>query len=167
MAGDGATTMLAQARNALLQGDFAQAAQIAERVGRADPQTAEAWFVLGMALAETGHIGHALGQVQRAVDLMPGNAEYTAQLARLLIQLQRDAQARDVVAHAATLPTDDALVLDTIGCAMARLGAMAQRCRCLNAQCRRSPMCCRSGSTMPAAWDFSARRPRRQTSTKR
>ncbi len=122
MAGDGATTMLAQARNALLQGDFAQAAQIAERVGRADPQTAEAWFVLSMALAETGHIGHALGQVQRAVDLMPGNAEYTAQLARLLIQLQRDAQARDVVAHAATLPTDDALVLDTIGCAMARLG---------------------------------------------
>ena len=54
MAGDGATTMLAQARNALFQGEFAQAAQIAERVGRADPQTAEAWFVLGMALAETG-----------------------------------------------------------------------------------------------------------------
>jgi len=122
MEGADAATPLVQARSALERGDFAGAAKIAERIGRGNPQAAEAWFIVGMALAETGHVGNALGLVQRAVDLVPGNAEYSAQLARLLIQLQRDAQARDVVARAATLPTDDPLVLDTIGCVMARLG---------------------------------------------
>jgi len=50
---------LAQARSALASGDFSRAAQIAEQVGRADPQAAEAFLILGMALAETGHVGHA------------------------------------------------------------------------------------------------------------
>jgi tetratricopeptide (TPR) repeat protein len=122
MDGVGATNALAQARSALAGGDFPRAAQISEQVARAMPAAAEAWFILGMALAETGHVGHALAQVQRAVDLVPDNAEYTAQLARLLIQLHRDAQARVVAARAATLPTDDPMVLDTIGCVMARLG---------------------------------------------
>ena len=105
-----------------MRGDFARAAQIAEQVGLADPGRAEAHFVLGLALAETGHAGHALGRVQRSAELAPDNAEYAAQLARLLIQLQRDAQARDVATHACTLPTDDPMVLDTIGCVLARLG---------------------------------------------
>jgi tetratricopeptide (TPR) repeat protein len=122
MDGGGAAPALAQARSALVRGDFPDAAKIAEQVARSNPRAAEAWFILGMALAETGHIGKALGQVQRAVDLLPDNAEYCAQLARLLVQLQRDAQARDVAACAAVLPTDDPLVLDTIGCVLARLG---------------------------------------------
>ena len=118
----GAMAALAQARNALAGGEFPRAAQIAEHVGRTIPHLAEAWFILGMALAETGHMRHALDQVQRAVDLSPDTAEYGAQLARLLIQLHRDGQARVVAARAATLPSDDPLVLDTIGCVMARLG---------------------------------------------
>ncbi|WP_353230053.1 sulfotransferase [Novosphingobium sp.] len=113
---------LVAARLALGTGDFARAAQIAEGLARADPALAEARFVLGVALAETGHMVHALGQVQRAADLAPDNAEYAAQLARLLIQLQRDQAARDAAVLAMALPTDDPLVLDTLGCVLARLG---------------------------------------------
>lgn len=113
---------LAQARRALTDGDFARAAQIAEQVGRAQPQAAEAFFVMAMALAETGHVTHALGQVRKAAELAPDNAEYCAQWARLLIQLQRDAEARTIANRARALPSDDPLVLDTIGCVLARLG---------------------------------------------
>lgn len=113
---------LVEARAALASGDFARAARLAEQVGRADPLAAEAHFILGMALAETGHVGHALGQVQRATELAPDKAEYAAQLARLLIQLQRDVLAREAATRASALVTDDPLVLDTIGCVLARLG---------------------------------------------
>jgi len=113
---------LAEARSALAQGDFARAARIAEQAGRANPLAADAYFVMAMALAETGHAGHALGRVQRAVELDPDNAEYLAQLARLLILLQRDVQARVAATRACALAPDDPLVLDTIGCVLARLG---------------------------------------------
>ena len=114
--------LLADARLALARGDFARAARIAEQAGRADPLAADAYFVMAMALAETGHAAHALGRVQRAVELDPDNPEYLAQLARLLILLQRDAQARLAAARASALAPGDALVLDTIGCVLARLG---------------------------------------------
>ena len=114
--------MLTEARRALAQGDFARAARIAEQAGKADPHSAEPHFVMAMALAETGHAAHALGRVQRAVELAPDNAEYAAQNARLLILLQRDAEARVAATRAAALAPDDPLVLDTIGCVLARLG---------------------------------------------
>lgn len=79
--------LLADARLALAQGDFARAARIAEQAGRAEPLAADAYFVMAMALAETGHAAHALGRVQRAVELDLDNAEYLAQPARLLILL--------------------------------------------------------------------------------
>jgi tetratricopeptide (TPR) repeat protein len=113
---------LTHARRALAQGDFARAAQIAEHIGRADPASAEAAFIMAMALAETGHVKPALGLVERAATLAPGVAEYHAQHARLSIQLQRDAAARAAAARAVALEPDDPLVLDTIGCVLARLG---------------------------------------------
>lgn len=113
---------LTAARRALAQGDWASAARIAEQVARADPRVAEAHFVLGMALAETGHAGHALGRIEAAVALAPDTAEYRAQLARLLILLRRDGEARMAAQDAARLASDDPLVLDTIGCVLARLG---------------------------------------------
>ena len=113
---------LIAARAALASGDFARAARLAEHVGRADPLAAEAHFLLGMALAETGHAGHALGRVQQAAELEPDCTEYAAQLARLLIQLQRDGLARAVATRAVALGSDDPIVLDTIGCVLARLG---------------------------------------------
>ncbi|WP_428332934.1 tetratricopeptide repeat-containing sulfotransferase family protein [Novosphingobium sp.] len=117
-----ADSALTDARRALAQGDFARAARMAEAAGRADPRSAEPYFIMAMALAETGHVAHALGRVQRAVALDPDNAEYRAQDARLLILLQRDAEARVAATRAVALGSEDPLVLDTIGCVLARLG---------------------------------------------
>jgi len=113
---------LAEARAALRRGDFPRSAQIAENLGKAHPDQAEAWFILGMALSETGHAAHALGRIERAVALAPGNAEYLAQQARLLVLLRREDDARAAAAAASCAGSSDPLVLDTIGCVQARLG---------------------------------------------
>ena len=113
---------LAEARAALVRGDFPRAARLAENLGKAHPDQAEAWFILGMALSETGHVAHALGQIERAVALAPGNAEYLAQQARLLVLLRREDEARAAAAAATRADSSDPLVLDTIGCVQARLG---------------------------------------------
>jgi chemotaxis protein methyltransferase WspC len=76
----------AEARAALEQGDFPRAARIAENLGKAQPNDAEAWFILGVALSETGHANHALGRIERAVALSPDNAEYLAQQGRPLVR---------------------------------------------------------------------------------
>lgn len=113
---------LVRAREALARGDPAMAARLAEAVARRNPAAAEARFLLGMALVETGHAGHALGQIEQAARLEPGQAEYAVQRARVLSQLQRDADARAAAHAAMALPVDDPLVLDTLGCVLARLG---------------------------------------------
>ena len=115
-------TPLINARAALTKGDFPTAARLAEPITQTHPTTAEAHFILGMALAETGHVAHALGRVAQATTLSPTTAEYAAQHARLLILLRRDADAATAATRAAALPSDDPLVLDTIGCVHARLG---------------------------------------------
>lgn len=114
--------MLARARAALTGGDPATAARLAETLIRGNSALAEGWFLLGMALIETGHAGHALGPIARAAALDPAAAEYAVQQARVLCQLQRDADARAVAMRAMDLACDDPLTLDTLGCVLARLG---------------------------------------------
>ena len=113
---------LEQAHAALRSGDFPRAAAIAEKLATAEPSQAEPWFILGMALLETGHGNHALAQVERAVALSPDNPLYLAQKARLLLLLRREGEAREAAAQATRAGSDDPLVLDTIGCVWARLG---------------------------------------------
>ena len=114
--------MLARARAALTGGDPATAARLAETLIRGNSALAEGWFLLGMTLIESGHAGHALGPIGRAAALDPASAEYAVQQARVLCQLQRDAEARAVAMRAMGLACDDPLTLDTLGCVLARLG---------------------------------------------
>ena len=114
--------MLARARAALAGGDPAAAARMAEALIRGNSALAEGWFLLGMALVETGNAGHALAPIGRAVSLDPAAAEYAVQHARVLCQLQRDADARAAATRALGLACDDPLTLDTLGCVLARLG---------------------------------------------
>lgn len=114
------TTSTLRAR--LAAGDLAGcAAEARARLGR-NPRDAEALFVLAMASAEAGRVGDALRLIDPARRLAPANAEYAAQAARLLILARQDAAAAQAAQAAAALPTDDAHVLDTIGCVFARLG---------------------------------------------
>lgn len=112
---------LTEARRALSSGDIRTCALLASRVVEMSPAEADAHFLLAMALAEAGRIGAALLAIEQAVVLVPTDAQYLAQLARLLTLARREADARAAADRAAIHATDDALVLDTIGCVYARL----------------------------------------------
>jgi tetratricopeptide (TPR) repeat protein len=114
---------LDQARAALARGDRAACAQAALAHAQAQPNSAEAHLLAGVALGELGQLSRALPALAQAVALEPDSAATRAQYARVLILARREAEARAqadaATAHAAN---EDALTLDTIGCVYARLG---------------------------------------------
>lgn len=114
-------TLEAQAREALSRGDVPVAVAAAKALANASPDHPAGFFLLGMAAAEAGQIGKAVPLIEAAVERGP-QAEYLAQLARLLILLRRDGEAADAARKAIALTPADALTLDTIGCVLARLG---------------------------------------------
>ncbi len=111
----------AQARAALKRGDLNAAANAAKALATAEPDRPEGYFLLGIVAAEAGQIAKAIPLIQAAIDREP-QAEYCAQLARLLILLRRDGEAAEAARKAMALEPQDARTLDTIGCVLARLG---------------------------------------------
>ncbi|MES1986115.1 MAG: sulfotransferase [Pseudomonadota bacterium] len=114
-------TLKAEALSALRRGDVSAAATAAKALVEANPDSADGYFLLGMAAAEVGQIAKAVPMLEAAVARGP-EAEHLAQLARLLILLRRDGEAGDVAREAIALEPVDPLTLDTIGCVFARLG---------------------------------------------
>lgn len=110
-----------QARAALRHGDLNAAVAAAKALVGEQPDHSIGFFLLGMAVAETGQIARAVPLIQAAVERGP-QAEHLAQLARLLILLRRDGEAADAARRAMILAPSDPLTLDTIGCVLARLG---------------------------------------------
>ncbi|MBB3860340.1 thioredoxin-like negative regulator of GroEL [Novosphingobium hassiacum] len=87
------------------------------------PHDAEANFVAAVASAESGRIGEALGHIKTAVEASPDNAEYLAQYARILLLGRREGEAMAAARRGVKADSDKPLVLDTLGCVFARLGA--------------------------------------------
>ncbi len=110
-----------QARAALQRGDLASAVAAARTLTEAEPDQPIGFFLMGMAAAEAGQLAKAVPLLQAAVARGP-EAEYLAQLARLLILLRRDGEAGAAARAALALSPGDALTLDTIGCVLTRLG---------------------------------------------
>ena len=111
----------AAARAALARGDLAAALGLAARAAAQWPELAEAHFIQGVSLGESGRVGAAIEHVRRAVVIAPVG-EYRAQLARLLSLARRDGEAAEVLAEAEQVLPADALGRDTMGCVYARLG---------------------------------------------
>lgn len=114
-------TLEAQAREALKRGDLPAAAAAAKALAEGRPEQPAGYFLLGMVAAETGQIAKAVPLIQAAAQRGP-QAEYLAQLAKLLILLRREGEAADAAHEALALEPGDALTLDTIGCVLTRLG---------------------------------------------
>ncbi|MCJ2179696.1 tetratricopeptide repeat-containing sulfotransferase family protein [Novosphingobium album (ex Hu et al. 2023)] len=114
-------TLEAQARGALKRGDLPAAAAAAKALAESCPDQPAGYFLLGMAAAEAGQIAKAVPLIRAAVERGP-QAEYLAQLAKLLILLRREGEAADAAHRAMALQPGDALTLDTIGCVLTRLG---------------------------------------------
>lgn len=90
-----------------------------------NPASAEARFLLGVSEAMLGNIREGLTHLRKATDLKR-SAEYYAQLARCLLMVRQDRDARTALQNAeqclAVGERVDALTRDTLGCAYARLG---------------------------------------------
>lgn len=90
------------------------------------PASAEARFLLGVSEAMLGNIREGVSQLRKATELTR-SAEYYAHLARCLLMVRQDREARAALHEAehclAGAERVDALTRDTMGCAYARLGS--------------------------------------------
>lgn len=110
-------------RELLVSGRFSEALAAAGATLAANPSDVEAGFVAAVALAESGRVGDAVKAIGAVLRADPKNAEYLAQQARILLLARRDGDALAAARAAVSVGSDNALVLDTIGCVFARLGA--------------------------------------------
>ena len=110
-----------QARGALERGDLPAAAAAAKALAESSPELPAGYFLMGMVAAEGGQIAKAVPLIQAATQRGP-QAEYLAQLAKLLILLRREGEAAVAAREAMALGPRDALTFDTIGCVLTRLG---------------------------------------------
>ncbi|MGV3512395.1 MAG: tetratricopeptide repeat-containing sulfotransferase family protein [Novosphingobium sp.] len=110
-------------RELLVSGRISEALAAAGAALSADPSDVEAGFVAAVALAESGRVGDAVKAIGAVLRADPKNVEYLAQQAKIFLLARREADALTAARAAAELGSEDPLVLDTIGCVFARLGA--------------------------------------------
>jgi predicted O-linked N-acetylglucosamine transferase (SPINDLY family) len=79
--------ILDAARDHHLAGRFSEAADLYRKILELAPEDGEAFFLLGLALFQLGHVAEAADKVRRAVSLDPAVAEYHCDLARILFTL--------------------------------------------------------------------------------
>lgn len=91
----------------------------------ADQADGRAWFLLGILTDDHGNVARAAELFVRAAELQPSVPRHHAHLARTLLALNRQPEARAAALTGAALPCDDALTLDTLGVVLSRLEAHA------------------------------------------
>ena len=115
-----------EAERALNRRDYRLAHELCLKTLAAEPDHADALFLLGIIAAEHRNFGKAVDVIDRALALAPRKAEYWAQRGRCLLALQRPREAFEAAQQALDLEPQDALTLDTIGVVMTRAGAHAE-----------------------------------------
>jgi cytochrome c-type biogenesis protein CcmH/NrfG len=78
-----------EAERALNRRDYRLAHELCLKTLGADPNHADALFLLGIIAAEHQNFGKAVEVIDRALALVPAKAEYLAQRGRCLIALHR------------------------------------------------------------------------------
>jgi tetratricopeptide (TPR) repeat protein len=112
-----------EAERALNRRDYRLAHELCLKTLAAQPEHADALFLLGVIAAEHRNYGKAVEIIDRAIAIVPDKAEYLAQRGRCLVALQRPREAFEAAKKALDLAPRDALTLDTIGVVMTRTGA--------------------------------------------
>lgn len=115
-----------RARSLLQAGRPMDACSMAMSETIRDPASAEARFLLGVSQVALGRIREGIAHLHDAISLAR-STEYYAHLARCLLMIRKDGDARDALREAedclAGGEKADALTHDTMGCAYARLGS--------------------------------------------
>jgi tetratricopeptide (TPR) repeat protein/uncharacterized protein YjiS (DUF1127 family) len=115
-----------EAERALNRREYRRAHELCLKILSAQPDFADAFFLLAMIAAEHENFGKAIEVIDRALTLDPDRADYHAQRGRCLVSLRRPREAFEAATRALELDPDDALTLDTIGVVMTRAGAHAE-----------------------------------------
>ena len=126
MADGGISVWLREAETALARRDYRGAHEACLRILTADPQFADAFFLLSVIAAEHGNFGKGLEVVERALRVDERQSRYHAQRGRCLLGLQRPREAFEAGMQALALEPNDAHTLDTIGVLLTRTGAHAE-----------------------------------------
>lgn len=116
------TDPVVEAERLLARRDWRAAHALCLKALEADPADARAWFLLGVLTAEHGNPVKAAELFGKAVALGPDVARHHAHLARCLIAMNRQDEARAAAERAIALEPSDALTLDTIGVVFSRTG---------------------------------------------
>ncbi len=127
---DHATDLMRQAREALQQTRYAEAARLAAAAAQASPFEVDAYLVEGRARATVGDDSGALVALRKAVYLAPKAGHARFQLAGALARCgEHAAAAREYRAAAATLPgTPTADLVDLLdGCGVDQLVVLCRR----------------------------------------
>lgn len=111
-----------RAVDALNQGRWRDAQQLALGLTRAVPDHAGVHFVAGVAALQLRDLRTAHEHLQRAVTLNPGRVDYLAQWARLLSSVHAHQQAREAATRALGFETIDTMSLDTLGVVLTQCG---------------------------------------------
>lgn len=118
--------LLAAAGVALSRGDTQRTQALCARVIAADPENADASFLLGVVAAMGGRHGDAVSLMDRALSARPAFVQALAQKAKSLIELGKRAEAVRAAREAARLSPRDAFTQDTIGVVLIKAGLHAE-----------------------------------------
>ncbi|MCB9970929.1 MAG: sulfotransferase [Hyphomonas sp.] len=118
--------MLADARQLLAQRAYREAHALCLDVLKANPASAEAYFLLGILTADHGNHARAIDLFDRALAADAGHAGALAHKARSLIALLQRDEAVRTAEMAAALGPSDPLTLDTLGVVFSRAGLHAR-----------------------------------------
>ena len=111
-----------QATAALNASDYARLQKLCKQILDSDRNQADAWFFMSI-VAEAGRQPvHALQFVDRALQIDPVHSEYLTQKAKLHSLLNHYAAALEAARSALKAGPDRAIVLDTLGVVLTRLG---------------------------------------------
>ena len=116
---------LNNAHSALAQAQYERAHGLAMEVLKQDPKVAEAYFIMALISYRHQNIAKARDIIQRALGLDTNNTDYLLFQAQCLLELNRQEQAKTVVAGLEDKTLKTAHQNDTLGVLHSRLGQHA------------------------------------------
>ncbi len=114
--------LLDHAERALAKREYRAAHSACLAALQQDPQTPDAFFLLGVLTADHNNHAKAVALYDRALAIEPRDARSLAWKARSLIALSRRAEALDALEAAIACGPQDAQTCDTIGVGLSRAG---------------------------------------------
>ncbi|MFZ2161860.1 MAG: tetratricopeptide repeat protein [Sideroxyarcus sp.] len=108
------------------QGRYAEVATLASAMTQRFPRYGFGWKVLGVALKRMEKNADALAPMQKAIELLPDDAEAYSNLGANLQDLGRSSEAEDVLKRALKINPNDAGVLCNLGITLQSQGRLAE-----------------------------------------